>query len=511
MDLEIELLLIALLPATLMLVLVLLTKKTVLSLGSGILLACIINLGINLTSDTPDFIGTFTDMLSAFGETILGSFEIMFFLLVLGIVTSIVTISGGTTAFGVWVGSKVKSAKSAQFIPFITGILIFIDDYFNALVVGEVAKPITDQQKVSRAKLSYIIDSTAAPVVVLIPFSTWSVYVLTQLNNSVGVANGNDLLVSSLPYLFYPLAALIGVLLVITFTINIGSMKTYEEQAAAGNDTSVQATDAIHKLNDLKENNGSPLTLVLPLAALILGAFGFMFIEMFVNWNITGELMSILDTNMVRGLVIGSILSLLVVTILVLKQGIGIDKYRQATTVGLLETIPTLIILTLAFSTATAFDFLDLSSHVGALMETTNISTTFLPVVLFLAAGGLSFATGSSWGTFAILIPTIIAPLFAIGTDAAVVSMTTAAIISGGVWGDHCSPISDTTILSSTGSNCKLEAHFESQLPYALIIGGLSAISFLLAGITGSFVIPLLFTIVGLAGLVIAYKTFLED
>ncbi len=511
MDLEIELLLIALLPATLMLVLVLLTKKTILSLGSGILLACVINLGINLASDDPDFVGTFSDMLSAFGETILGSIEIMFFLVVLGIVTSIVTISGGTTAFGVWVGSRVKTAKSALYIPFITGILIFIDDYFNALVVGEVSKPITDQQKVSRAKLSYIIDSTAAPVVVLIPFSTWSVYVLTQLNNSVGVENGNDLLVSSLPYLFYPLAALIGVLLVITFTINIGSMKKYEDQASSGNDTSIQATDAIHKLDHLTETNGSPLTLILPLLALILGAFGFMFTEVIVNWAITNEFMSILDTNMVRGLVVGALFSLLVVTILVLKQGIGIDKYKKATSVGLLETIPTLIILTLAFSTATAFDFLDLSSHVGDLMESTNISTTFLPIILFLAAGGLSFATGSSWGTFAILIPTIIAPLFSIGTDASIVSMCTAAIISGGVWGDHCSPISDTTILSSTGSNCKLEAHFESQLPYAIIIGILSAISFLIAGITGSFIIPLVFTFSGLIGLVVAYKTFLED
>ncbi len=511
MDLEIELLLIALLPATLMLVLVLLTKKTILSLSMGILLACIVNLALNLTSEDPNFIGTFSDMISAFGNTIFGSIEIMFFLLVLGIVTSIVTISGGTTAFGVWVGSKVKSAKSAQYIPFITGILIFIDDYFNALVVGEVAKPITDQQRVSRAKLSYIIDSTAAPVVVLIPFSTWSVYVLTQLNNSIGVENGNSLLISSLPYLFYPLAALIGVLLVITFTINIGPMKKYEEQAAAGNDMSVQSTDAIHKLDNLTETNGSPLTLIFPLIALILGAFGFMFTEMILTWIVTDEFMSILDTNMVRGLVTGALLSLLVVTILVLKQGIGIDKYKKATVVGLLETIPTLIILTLAFSTATAFDFLDLSSHVGALMESTNISTTFLPVILFIAAGGLSFATGSSWGTFAILIPTIIAPLFAIGADNAVLSMTTAAIISGGVWGDHCSPISDTTILSSTGSNCKLEAHFETQLPYAIIIGILSAVAFLLAGITGSFIIPLLFTISSLAGLVFAYKTFLED
>ncbi len=507
MDLDVQLLIIALLPATLMLILVLATKKTILSLGSGILLACIINFFISDTS----FTTTFTEMLSAFWDTIYGSLEIMLFLVILGIITSIVTISGGTTAFGNWIGSKVKSAKSAQYIPFITGLLIFIDDYFNALVVGEVAKPITDQQKVSRAKLSYIIDSTAASIVVLIPFSTWSIYILTQLNGVVGIENGNSLLISSLPYLFYPLAAIFGVVLVITFTINIGPMKKYEEDAALGRDSSVQATDAIHELDNLINTNGSPVTLILPLITLIIGAFGYMFGEMTVHKIINGEFISILNTNMVRGLVIGSLLSLLVVTILVFKQGLGIDKYKKATTVGFIETVPTLIILTLAFSTATAFDFLDLSSHVGALMESVDIPVTLLPAMLFVVAGGLAFATGSSWGAFAILIPTIIGPLFAIGTESAVMSMTTAAIISGGVLGDHCSPISDTTILSSSGSNCKLESHFESQLPYALIIGTVSALAFLLAGITGSFIVPLIFTVVALVGLVIAYKGFLEN
>ncbi len=492
---------IALLPALLMLVLVLITKRTILSLASGILLACFINL---IQSDT-SLAATTADMLSAFGDTIFGSLEIMLFLTILGLITAIVTISGGTTAFGQWVGSKIKSATSALYIPFITGILIFIDDYFNALVVGEVSKPITDQHKVSRAKLSYIIDSTAAPVVVLIPFSTWSVYIMSYLDSSVG--NGKDLLVSSIPYLFYPLAALVTVLVVITFTINMGSMKRYEDEAQSGNDSSVQATDAMHELGSLSETSGSPLTLVLPLLALIFGAFGSMTIQMLVN----NEYNSILDTNIVRGLLTGALISIITVTIIVFIQGISVDKYKKATVVGLKETIPTLIILTLAFSTATAFNFLDLSAHVGVLMEELDISSTFLPVILFLVTAGLAFATGSSWGAFAILIPTIIGPLFAIGTDSAVISMTTAAIISGGVWGDHCSPISDTTVLSATGSNCKLEAHFESQLPYSLIIGGISTISFLLAGITGSFVIPLIFTFATIAALVVLYKVLKES
>ncbi len=488
-------LLIALLPVILMLIAVIVTKKTAFSLGVGILLACI----ITLTSNT----ATLPEILLSFWETTLGNIEIIAFLVILGVVTSIVTAAGGTAAFGRLIGSTVKSTKTALYIPFISGILVFIDDYFNALIVGEISKPITDQQKVSRAKLSYIIDSTAAPIVVLIPLSTWSIYIMGLLQETG--YSGTELLMASWPYLFYPLAALIMVFLVITFSINIGSMASYEEDAANGNDTSMQKSLTHH--NDLSvESNGKAITLIIPLITLLLGSFGFMFLEIFTSPDIS----SILDTNMVRALVVGSVLSLAMVTFLVFMQKLDIRSYKQAALLGLEESLPTIIILVLAFNTATAFDFLNLSGHIGAILDQSSISNTLLPVIVFLVTGGIAFATGSSWGAYAILIPTIIGSLLVVNSDTALVSMTTAAIISGGVWGDHCSPISDTTILSSSGSNCKLDAHFESQLPYSIIIGVIASISFLLSGITGSFIVPLLFIFAALVGIVVIYRLVLE-
>lgn len=420
---------------------------------------------------------------------------ILVFLVVLGVLVSVMNKVGGSAAFGEWASKRIKTRVGAQLATMALGIMIFVDDYFNCLTVGNVMRPVTDKHKISRAKLAYIIDSTAAPVCIIAPISSWAAAVTSSVPEGAGI-NGFMTFLKTIPYNYYALFTLIGVFFFTVNKIDIGLMKKHEINAMNGDLFTTPERPFAESEETPINTKGKVVDLILPVLVLIVaciismlytGGFfeGVNFVEAFANSDAS------------VGLVMGSFIALIFTFVFYMfREVITFGEFMECIPEGFKMMVSSILILTFAWTLSGVTGLLGANTYVAALVGGSAAAMKmFLPAIIFLVALGLAFATGTSWGTFGILIP-IVMGVFSSG-EMMVISI--AACLAGAVCGDHCSPISDTTILASAGGQCHHVNHVSTQLPYALMIAAVSFVSYMIAGLTENVILSLV------AGLVILF------
>ncbi|ELR67370.1 Na+/H+ antiporter [Photobacterium marinum] len=488
---------ISLLPPLVALGLAILTRRVLVSLGVGIVLGALLLTDFSLGM-TAEYVGTTVKGLFIDDGAINSwNMSIVAFLILLGMTTALLTLSGGTRAFAEWAQTKIKSKRGAKLLAAFLGVFIFVDDYFNSLAVGSISRPVTDRFYVSRAKLAYILDSTAAPMCVLMPASSWGAYIITLIGGilvSHGVTEYSALsaFIQLAPMNFYAVFALLMVFVVAWFQLDIGAMKQHEMQASHGHgfdeggDDS-QAKDLNDELEIEESENGRVADLVMPIVALIFATFFFMIYTGYQALAADGIAFNILgafeNTDVGMSLVYGGLVGLVAAMIPVIRQRLPMSDVASTLWIGAKSMFGAILILLFAWSIGSVIGDMETGKYLSTLVQG-NISPALLPAILFLLAGLMAFSTGTSWGTFGIMLP--IAGDLAAASDIALMLPMLGAVLAGSVFGDHCSPISDTTILSSTGARCHHIDHVSTQLPYALSVALVSTIGFLVLGMTGS-------------------------
>ncbi len=482
----------AILPPLVAIVLALITKEVFSSLFIGIVTGAVLYAGA-------DFDGIVNHVLQ---DGIIASLSdsynvgILVFLVILGIIVALMNLSGGSKAFGQWALKRVRSRVSAEIATVILGVIIFVDDYFNCLTVGSVMKPVTDSFKVSRAKLAYIIDSTAAPICIIAPVSSWA----AAVSGFVEGQNGISVFIHAIPYNFYAIFTIVMMVALICMKFDYGKMAQFEMNAIENNDlftindANAQSADAAAEGSD----KGTVLDLVFPVIVLVVSCIlgmiysgGFFSGESFIN--------AFANSDASVGLSMGSLCALVIIVIYyTLRRTISFKDCMSCVPEGLRQMISPILILTFAWSLKAMTDSLGLKEFVGGLVEGMNgAAVSLIPAALFLIACVLAFASGTSWGTFGILIPIGLAIT---ESQPDLIMPVMAACMAGAVYGDHCSPISDTSIMASAGASCDHLTHVTTQFPYATTVAVVSLISYIIAGFTSSPVIPLIVGLVLLFG-----------
>ncbi len=507
----------ALLPPIIAVVLALLTKEVLGSLLVGIFSGYFIyvNFGpaevvANLASTNP-ILGPFLEMVKSIitnaGDP--WNMAILLFLALLGGMVAVVTAAGGSGAYGEWAAKKVKSRSGAQLSVFLLGCIIFIDDYFNSLTVGTVMRPLTDRYKVSRAKLAYLLDSTAAPVTILVPISSWVAYIISvmepTLKQSGFQLNGLSGFMATVPFNLYAWLSLLMVVIISVSKLEFGPMAQFEQRAMDNGELQADrnATAPGDDFSSLKvSEKGTPFDLIIPIVGLII----FTIIAMvYTGGYFSGEVslwQAFGDTDSATSLVYGGIGALLLCMVLfVPRKLMTYGEFMNAFTQGVKSMVPAFCILILAwtFGSVLRDEGLQSGSYVASLIGS-RVSVKFLPAIMFIVSGFIAFSTGTSWGTFAIMLPIAI-PISG-NVNPEMVGVMMASVLAGAVFGDHCSPISDTTILSSTGAACHHIDHVSTQLPYAITVAAVSCLGFIVAGFTNNALISLA-TSVGLLGILL--------
>ncbi|SFD05413.1 Na+/H+ antiporter NhaC family protein [Ruminococcus albus] len=409
---------------------------------------------------------------------------ILLFLVVLGTIVVLMNKAGGSRAYGEWASKHIKTRSGACLSTFLLGVMIFVDDYFNCLTVGSVMRPITDKHKVSRAKLAYLIDATAAPVCIIAPISSWAAAVA----GTVDGVNGISLFIRTIPYNLYALLTLIMVIFMALSDVDYGPMKRHEANAAKG-DLFTTRNKVYPEDAKPEHSRGKVIDLILPVVILItLCVLGMVY----TGGLFSGEsfLNAFANCDASFGLAVGSLGALIVIILYFLaRRVLTFTDCMDSITDGFRQMVPAILILTFAWTLKTMTNLLQASKYVSELVENAHTMQILLPMILFVVAVGLAFATGTSWGTFGILIP-IVTGVFSSQlvqngesvTIPPIVIICISACLSGAVCGDHCSPISDTTIMASTGAQCDHVNHVSTQLPYAFTVAVVCAVGYLLAG-----------------------------
>ena len=461
----------AFLPAVVAIVLALKTKEVYISLFIGIFIGALLFNDFHLFKA---ILSVFEVMMERLSST--WNIGILIFLVFLGIIVALMTRAGGSQAYGNWATRTIKNQKMALLSSFGLGVLIFVDDYFNCLTVGSVMRDICDRFKISRAKLAYIIDATAAPICIIAPISSWAAAV-----TGYTTGDGFTLFLQTIPFNLYALLTIAMVLCVIFFDINIGKMKEHEQAARQGDVFNGKCDYG--KAQEMEvSDKGKVYDLVLPVIFLIVSCILCMvYTGGFFDGVPFVTAFSQCDASL--GLVIGSFLTLIFMFLLYMpRKVITYNDFAQCIPQGFKMMVPAMTILTLAWTLGSFVSVqLEAGVFVQEMLNTYNIPLFILPPVLFLVATGLAFSTGTSWGTFAILIP-IVTDIFASGSSMLVISI--ASILAGAVCGDHVSPISDTTIMASAGAQCNHVYHVSTQLPYALVVAISCFAGYIVAGIT---------------------------
>lgn len=468
----------ALVPPVIAIGLALITKEVYSSLFIGILVG-----GLFATNFSP--IKTVDSIINdGIIASVSGLAGIFIFLVVLGGIVALMNKAGGSAAFGVWAKKNIKSRTGAMLSTFLLGILIFIDDYFNCLTVGSVMRPVTDAHKISRAKLSYIIDATAAPICMIAPISSWA----AAVSEFAPEGQGLSLFIKAIPYNFYSLLTLVFIVGLSLMKFDYGPMALHERNAIEKGDLYTSG-DRIESEAVIPSTKGKVIDLVLPVIILIVlcvfalvyvgGIFeGASFIDAFSN------------TDATVGLSWGGLVAIVITIIyMVARRVMTFKEAMDCVPKGFIAMVPAITILTLATSLKNMTGLLGADVYVAGLMDNAAAGlANFLPAIIFLVACFLAFSTGTSWGTFGILIP-IVVSIFPENSQLLIIGMS--ACLAGAVCGDHCSPISDTTIMSSAGGECNHINHVSTQLPYAISVAAISFVLYLLAGLVQSAVILL--------------------
>lgn len=489
----------SIIPALIMLVLVIATKKVLLSLGVGIALGAFFIHEFDIINSLQEIWLVFYEIFIVDGELNTGNILLLVFLLLLGIMTAFLQASGGSRAFGEWMLKRVKTRTGAQVMTAVLGLIIFIDDYFSSLSVGQIARPLTDRKNISRAKLAYIIDSSAAPITVLSPISSWGAYIIGVLG-SIFIANGItdiapiEAFIQMIPMNLYALSAILMVFIVAYLKADIGPMKRHEERAIkTGELIDPNNTNVPGDLSNSVDahQQGKVYHLIVPIVVLVAATVAAMLITGAMETKGSITLLSMFaNTDVNLSLVIGG--SAAVVTAFLLHA--GHRKPREKITniylEGMKSMLPAIYILILAWMIGSIISKLETGSYLAELLHSASIGSVFIPVLFFVFAGVMALATGTSWGTFTIMLP--IGAEVCMVIDENMLLPTLAAVLAGAVFGDHCSPISDTTILSATGAGANHIDHVLTQLPYALITASVSIIGYLLIGLLDQVVLPLI-------------------
>ncbi len=480
----------ALAPPVIAIVLALITKEVYSSLFIGVLAGALLYSNFNVIGAVDAIVND--GFIANVGDS--WNAGILIFLVLLGIMVALVNAAGGSAAFGRWAKTHVKTRTGAQLATFALGVLIFIDDYFNCLTVGSVMRPVTDSHKISRAKFSYIIDATAAPICMIAPISSWA----AAVTSVVGEENGLTYFIRAIPYNFYSLLTIIMVIAMAAMKFDYGPMRRYELNAIGGDIFS--DNDGVESIDEEVSSKGKVIDLIFPVLMLIVACVigmiytgGFFTADSGAQWNLaTAFANSDASAGLSWGALIATVLTILY---LVARRVISFKTAMNAIPKGFSAMVPAIIILVFAWTLGGitrgmlgADIFVKLA--IGGAAEGL---AAFLPAVIFLIAFGLAFATGTSWGTFGILLPIVITVFTGAG-EILVIAMS--ACLAGAVCGDHCSPISDTTIMASAGAQCNHVNHVSTQLPYALTVAGVSVVAYILAGFIQNWLIVLPIAIV---------------
>ncbi|MDU5466603.1 MAG: Na+/H+ antiporter NhaC family protein [Peptoniphilus harei] len=480
-------------PPIVAIALALITKEVITSLLIGILSGGLIYTGGNIISALET---VFELMGTKLGDNAL----MLVFLTMLGSLVMVMNMAGGSFAYGKWASKKIKSKKMAKLATSFLGMLIFIDDYFNCLTVGAVMKPIVDENKVSRAKLAHIIDSTAAPVCILAPVSSWAASVVAVIGDT-GVKNPMSVFLSTIPMNVYPILTLLLILYFCTSDIEIGVMEKYEL-----NDTSRILEN--EEVGYEYSKNGKVYDLVVPILVLIFVTVTMMLKTGGFFSEGLGAAKAFGNANVNLSLVIGAFFAIAVSFVMYIpRKLLKFEEFMKGIVEGMKTMVSAIVILSLAWTIGgiTSDEFLNTGSYIASLISNSTMPMWLLPAIIFVVGAFLSFSTGTAWGTFGILIP-IMVPILMHTNHMHYLTIVLAAIFSGSVFGDHCSPISDTTILSSAGAGCDHIAHVSSQLSYAISVGSASALAFLVSGIIGKPALTLPIGIAILAVIVFVLK-----
>ena len=461
----------SLVPPLLAIVLALVTKEVYSSLFIGVAMGALLYTGFHPWNA---FVAFFDIMKNSM------NLNILIFDVLLGMIIVLMSKSGGSAAYGKWAGTKIKSKKSAMLATTGLGVLIFVDDYFNCLTVGSVMRPVTDRFKVSRAKLAYIIDATAAPVCIIAPISSWAAAVNSYVPEDAGIS-GFQLFLRTIPYNLYAILTLLMVFTIILTGLDFGLMKKHEKNAAAGD----LFTSGGEEFEQVKEeeisSNGKVIDLVLPVLVLIGTAIGAMIYTGFLG-GATDVVTAFSGCDAETSLIFATLITVMFMLVLYLpRKVITFKGFMDSFVEGFKMMIPAVGILIFAWSLKGMGDALEIASFVENLVGSNASASVLLPAILFLVAIFLSFSTGTSWGTFAILVPIAIA-MFPGADNMQMMIIAVASVLSGAVCGDHVSPISDTTVMSSAGAQSNHINHVTTQMQYAVVVAVVSAIGYVIAG-----------------------------
>lgn len=487
----------ALVPPLVAIGLALITKEVYSSLFLGILVGAALYSGFS-------FEGTVTQIFQGGIIQVLTSADnmgILIFLVILGVIVSLMNRAGGSAAFGKWAGNHIKGKIGAQLATIILGVLIFIDDYFNCLTVGSVMRPVTDRQKISREKLAYLIDATAAPVCIIAPISSWA----AAVTGFVEGQDGFSLFIQAIPYNFYALLTLVMLVGIVLMKVDFGPMKRSEETAELEGPKSAGAETKTLNETEIIHGRGKVIDLVLPVAVLILCCvIGMIYTGGFFSG--TDFVTAFSKSDAPTGLVLGSFFGLAFTIVFYSVR--RVMKFRDCMAClpeGFKAMVPAILILTFAWTLKAMTDGLGAGVYVhGVVKQWAEGLMVLLPAIIFLVGAALAFATGTSWGTFGILIPIVVSVFGESGGTLMIISIS--ACMAGAVCGDHCSPISDTTIMASAGAQCEHVKHVSTQLPYVLCMALISFLTYLVAGFTQEVWISLPFGIILTLGFLAAVK-----
>ena len=504
----------SLLPPIVAIVLALISKEVYSSLFLGCLVGALLYTGFAPWDTAVALVGADYGIISVLADSY--NMGIIVFLVVLGIMVDLMNKGGGSEAFGRWAKKTVKTRAGAQLMTMLLGVLIFIDDYFNCLTVGAVMRPVTESHKISRAKLAYLIDATAAPVCMIAPVSSWAAAVSGYVNSES--VNGIQMFIKQIPWNYYCLLTLLMIVVISILNIDYGSMLTHEYNAQVKDDLFTTPERPFAGADDYeKPANGksSVLDLLLPVIVLIIVCV----ISLIYSggyYDLEGDcyhdfMVSFSNADAGSALALGGLIGCVFTFIYFwLRGAIGFEKSFESVPQGFIQMIAPILILTFAWTLCSFTRYAMYSADfVSNAMANAGDLKTFLPAVIFIIGAAIGFATGTSWGTIGIMAP-IVVSVFNYDIEPTLCTIGLAAACSGGVMGDHCSPISDTTIMASAGAHCFHLNHVFTQLPYALTVAGVAFVSFILAGIIQNVVVNLLIACVLMVVVLLVIKAIIS-
>ena len=470
----------SILPPIIAIVLALITKEVYSSLLVGIAVGALMVGGFHPWAS---FNALFDIMKSSM------NLNILIFDILLGMIIVLMTKSGGSAAYGKWAGEKIKSKKSALLATMGLGMLIFVDDYFNCLTVGSVMRPVTDRYKVSRAKLAYIIDATAAPICIIAPISSWAAAVNSYVPADAGIT-GFQMFLRTIPYNLYALLTIFMVFYIIIRGFDFGLMQKHENNAEKGDLFTSGKEEFIDIQQKNKNKNGKVMDLVLPVAMLIVSAVGAMIYTGYLD-GATDIITAFSGCDAETSLIFATFVTILFTGILYLpRKVITFEGFMESLPEGFKLMVPAVTVLVFAWSLKGVGDALGIASFVEGMVGNNASASVVIPAVMFAVAIFLAFSTGTSWGTFAILVPIVVA-MFESGANMEMMIISVSAVLAGAVCGDHVSPISDTTVMSSAGAQCNHINHVSTQMQYALPVAGVCIVGYLIAGVVQNWMVAL--------------------